>query len=128
MTRLRTIAGTPWATCLCCTPGTRSVASPGTPIPPELRSGSLAGPEQAVGYRIGGWLDRSVVFANHRFTVVRDRIVLTAQADAQLGQNWTSGQMGLPGTHWVNVWTPQELNGWFRQTVGQNNLRWCTRQ
>ena len=80
-------------------------------------------PEQAVGYR--NWpvrLDRSVVFANHRFTVVRDRIVFTAQADAQLDQNWTFGQMGLPGTHWVNVWTPQELNGWFGQTVGQNNL------
>jgi hypothetical protein len=80
-------------------------------------------PEQAIGYR--NWparLDRSVVFANHRFTVVRDRIAFTAQADALMGQNWTFGQMGLPGTHWVNVWTPKELNGWFGQTVGQDNL------
>ena len=78
-------------------------------------------PEQAIGYR--NWpvrLDRSVVFANQRFTVVRDRLVFTAQADAMLGQNWTFGEMSLPGTHWVNVWTPQELNGWFGQTVGQS--------
>ena len=80
-------------------------------------------PEQAIGYR--NWpvrLDRSVVFANQRFTVVRDRLVFTAQAEALLGQNWTFGEMSLPGTHWVNVWTPQELNGWFGQTVGQANL------
>jgi len=46
----------------------------------------------------------------------------TPQGDALLGQNWTFGEMSLPGTHWVNVWTPQELNGWFGQTVGQANL------
>jgi hypothetical protein len=67
-------------------------------------------PEKAIGYR--GWparLDRGVLFVNNQFTVVRDVLHATLPVEAQLGPNWTFGELGAVGTHWVNVWMPKAI-------------------
>lgn len=66
--------------------------------------------ERAIGYR--NWpmrLDRSILFVHNRFTVVRDVARFVVAARARMGSNWTFGQLGSAGTHWVNVWMPKVL-------------------
>ena len=47
--------------------------------------------------------------------VVRDEPYLLLPVAAQMGPNWTFGEMGAVGTHWVNVWTPKVLNAHYGQ-------------
>ena len=66
--------------------------------------------EKAIGYR--NWpmrLDRSFLFVNNTFTVVRDVADFQLPAAAQMGPNWTFGELGSAGTNWVNVWVPKVL-------------------
>jgi hypothetical protein len=89
---------------------------PGYPATPErwqevLTTKNAWPPEKAIGYR--GWparLDRSLLFVNNRFTVVRDVLTPVLPVKAQLGPNWTFGQLGDAGTNWVNVWMPKALS------------------
>lgn len=87
-----------------------------TPLPPI----------KAIGYK--HWplrLDRSVLFVNNAFTVVRDVTRWTLPVTAQIGQNWTFGEMGDVGTNWVNVWTPKLLSGYFsyESLIGNRKVR-----
>ncbi len=72
-------------------------------------------PHQAAGYR--NWpvrLDRSIVFVNNQFAVVRDVMTPTLTVSAQIGQNWVVGNMGpTVGENWVNVWTRNPLSGYY---------------
>ncbi|MHB9027073.1 MAG: hypothetical protein ACYC7E_23295 [Armatimonadota bacterium] len=80
---------------------------------------------QAIGYK--NWpvrLDRSVLFVNNKFTVVRDVTSWLAPAQAQMGPNWTFGELGSAGTNWVNVWMPKFLNGHFASEVKNAENRW----
>ncbi|MHB9133253.1 MAG: hypothetical protein ACYDBB_19460 [Armatimonadota bacterium] len=66
--------------------------------------------EKAIGYR--NWpvrLDRSILFVNNKFTVVRDTTNWLIPATSRMGANWTFGQLGSIGNNWVNVWTPKVL-------------------
>jgi hypothetical protein len=70
--------------------------------------------EKAIGYK--NWpvrLDRSVLFVNNKFTVVRDVTHWTLPASAQMGPNWTFGELGSAGTHWVNTWAPKVMDGHY---------------
>ena len=67
--------------------------------------------EKAIGYK--NWpmrLNRSVLFVNNKFTVVRDEPNFLIPVVARIGPNWTFGEMGCLGTNWVNVWMPKVLN------------------
>jgi hypothetical protein len=83
---------------------------------------------QAWAARGGGWppnigcgyknwpvrLDRSVLFVNNRFAVVRDVMTPTLAINAQIGQNWIFGNLGPTiGRNWVNVWTRNPLSGYY---------------
>jgi len=45
--------------------------------------------------------------------VVRDVTRWVLPAEARMGPNWTLGEIGTVGTHWVNAWTPKVLDGHF---------------
>ncbi|MHB9134230.1 MAG: hypothetical protein ACYDBB_24435 [Armatimonadota bacterium] len=77
--------------------------------------------EKAIGYK--NWplrLDRSVLFVNNQFVVVRDVTNWIVPASAQMGQNWTFGELGSAGPNWVNVWMPKFLNGHYGALVNVN--------
>jgi hypothetical protein len=87
---------------------------PDFPATPERWAACLAAkgwlPEKAIGYR--NWparLDRSLLFVNNQFTVVRDVLMPTLPVKAQLGPNWTFGELGAAGTNWVNTWMPKVI-------------------
>jgi hypothetical protein len=71
-----------------------------------LRSGYP--PPHAIGYK--NWpvrVDRSVLFVNNAFTLVRDLISFSLDASAVVGQNWITGDnMDTPGPNWVNTRIP----------------------
>ncbi len=72
-------------------------------------------PHQTAGYK--HWpvrLDRSVLFVNNQFAVVRDVMTPTLTVTAQIGQNWVVGNFGpTVGSNWVNVWTRNPLSGYY---------------
>ena len=80
--------------------------------------------EKAIGYK--NWpmrLNRSVLFVNNKFTVVRDDPNFLLPVSAEMGPNWTFGEMGCLGTHWVNVWMPKVLNAAYGDvTFGPQNV------
>jgi hypothetical protein len=88
--------------------------------------------EKAIGYK--NWplrLNRSVLFVNNKFTVVRDEPNFLIPVLAQMGPNWTFGELGCAGTHWVNVWMPKVLNAFYGGvTYDQNSqlhhLKWIS--
>jgi hypothetical protein len=64
-------------------------------------------PEKALGYR--NWplrLERSVLFVNGQFAVIRDVASFTIAAPAQMGQNWVIGDVRAAGPNWASVRTP----------------------
>ncbi|MHB9024994.1 MAG: hypothetical protein ACYC7E_12625 [Armatimonadota bacterium] len=69
--------------------------------------------EKAIGYR--NWplrLDRSILFVNNQFAVVRDTTHWLVPAAARMGANWTFGELGSAGRNWVNVWAPKVRTGY----------------
>ena len=82
------------------------------------RGGGYA-PHLACGYK--NWpvrLDRSIVFVNNQFAVVRDVMIPTVACQAQVGQNWVVGNFGpTVGANWVNVWTRNPLSGYYYSAV-----------
>lgn len=78
-------------------------------------------PNQACGYR--NWpvrLDRSIVFVNNQFSVVRDVMIPTLAVKAQVGQNWVVGNFGpTVGPNWVNVWARNPLSGYYYSAAPQ---------
>lgn len=66
-------------------------------------------PEKAIGYK--NWpvrLDRSTLFVNNKFAVVRDVVTPILPVRVQMGQNWTFGEVGpTVGTNWVNTYIPR---------------------
>ncbi|MHB9134229.1 MAG: hypothetical protein ACYDBB_24430 [Armatimonadota bacterium] len=70
--------------------------------------------EKAIGYN--NWpvrLDRSVLFVNNKFSVVRDVTTWLLPAASQMGQNWTFGELGSCGANWLNVWAPKIMDGHY---------------
>ncbi len=80
----------------------------------QARGGGWA-PNRSCGYR--NWpvrLDRSILFVNNQFSVVRDVMTPTLAVKAQIGQNWVVGNFGPTiGPNWVNVWTRNPLSGYY---------------
>ena len=81
-------------------------------------------PHRACGYK--NWpvrLDRSVLFINNRFAVVRDVMTPTLPVKAQIGQNWVFGHLGPAiGRNWVNVRTRNPLSGYYYFTPGSKHF------
>jgi hypothetical protein len=99
---------------------------PDTPATPERwtemhQYKSIWPPIKAIGYK--GWpvrLDRCVLFVNNHFSVVRDVTNWQLPVTAQIGPNWTFGELGSAGANWVNVWAPPILSGHFNYDVQVN--------
>jgi hypothetical protein len=63
--------------------------------------------QKAIGYR--NWpvrMERSVLFVNDAFVVVRDVAAFRLAATAQMGQNWVVGNVPAVGANWAKVQTP----------------------
>ncbi|MGH7866295.1 MAG: hypothetical protein ACREP9_01395 [Candidatus Dormibacteraceae bacterium] len=64
-------------------------------------------PPRAIGYK--NWpvrLDRSVLFINNSYALVRDRVHFSLNVSARVGQNWIIDNVDPPGPNWVNIRIP----------------------